>query len=298
MMDDNLRQRLSGIFTALVTPMTDGAVDMASFEAHVERQLEAGVQGISPIGTTGEASALTDAEVDAVVSATVKRAKGQAFVMVGAGANATSVAVDKAKRAADLGADGLLVVVPYYNKPSQRGIIDHFARVAQAVPIPVMVYNVPGRTGVDLTVESCISLVKDVPNIVAVKEAGGKVERIAELSIGCNGDASIFTGDDLLALPALCVGGAGVFSVASNLVPHKMVAMHRACVEGRLADARAIYRKIYHLLDHLFIESNPVPVKAALAHRGFMRPDVRAPLASLTEASWNVLEKDLLALAS
>jgi 4-hydroxy-tetrahydrodipicolinate synthase len=181
MSDKTIRKRLAGVITALVSPMKNGEIDLPTFEAHVDRQLDAGVSSISPIGTTGEASTLSDAEVELLISTTVRRAAGRAFVMVGAGANSTRVAIEKAKRAAELGADGVLVVVPYYNKPSQTGMINHFTAVAQAVSIPVMLYNVPARTGVDLSVESCARLSRDTPNIVAIKEAGGKIERITEL---------------------------------------------------------------------------------------------------------------------
>lgn len=293
MLNNTVRQKLTGVFTALVSPMRDGEIDLPAFEAQVERQLDAGVNGVSPIGTTGEASTLSDAEAEQLITITVKRAAGRAFVMVGAGANSTRVAIEKARRAADLGADGVLVVVPYYNKPTQAGVVDHFAAVAQAVPIPVMLYNVPGRTGIDLSVESCAKLFREVPNIVAIKEAGGKIERITELRLACGDDIAIMTGDDALALPALAVGADGVYSVASNIVPAQMRSLCMSWSEGRAGDTLALYRKIYRLLEDLFIESNPVPVKAALAHRGYMQPDVRAPLAPLSAQSWKRLEQTL-----
>jgi 4-hydroxy-tetrahydrodipicolinate synthase len=293
MLDTTVRRRLTGVFTALVSPMKGGEIDLPAFEAHLERQLDAGVNGVSPIGTTGEASTLSDAEADQLITTTVKRAAGRAFVMVGAGANATRVAIEKARRAADLGADGVLVVVPYYNKPTQAGIVDHFAAVAQAVRIPVMLYNVPGRTGIDLSVESCAKLFREVPNIVAIKEAGGRIERITELRLACGDDIAIMTGDDALVLPALAVGADGVYSVASNIIPAELLSLRDAWRENRAGEAQARFHKIYRLLEDLFIESNPVPVKAALAQRGHMQSDVRAPLASLSAASWKRLEQTL-----
>jgi 4-hydroxy-tetrahydrodipicolinate synthase len=293
MSDKSIRQKLTGVFTALVSPMKNDKVDLPAFEAHLDRQLEAGVSGISPIGTTGEASTLSDSEAEALIAATVKRAAGRAFVMVGTGANSTRVAIEKAKRAADLGANGVLVVVPYYNKPTQAGIIGHFAAVAQAVSIPVMLYNVPGRTGVDLSVDSCVKLFREVPNIAGIKEASGRIERIAELRLACGDEVAIFTGDDNLCLPALAVGADGVYSVASNIIPGEMRALCDAWNDGRPQDALALYRRIYRLLEDLFVESNPVPVKAALAQRGFMQPDVRAPLAQLSAQNWKRLEQTL-----
>lgn len=293
MLDEFIRSKLSGIFTALVSPMKAGQIDMPAFEAHLDRQLEAGVNGVSPIGTTGEASTLTDWETETLIKATVGRAKGRAFIMVGAGANSTRVAIEKARRAADLGADGVLVVVPYYNKPTQAGLKDHFALVAQAVSIPVMLYNVPGRTGVDLSVDSCAELFKEIPNIVAIKEASGRIERITELRLACGDDIAIMTGDDNLSWPALAVGADGVFSVASNVVPTEMLELYKNWKNGSGKDGLANYRKLYKLLEGLFIESNPVPVKAALAQRGFMQADVRAPLVPLSAESWKRLEPTL-----
>ena len=288
-----LRQRLAGVFTALVTPMRDGQIDIPALEKHIAFQLEAGVAGLVPVGTTGEAATLTDEETDEVIRVTVKAAKGRAFVMAGAGSNATNVAVAKAKRAAALGVDGLLVVTPYYNKPSQAGMLGHFSAIAEAVDLPIMLYSVPGRTGVELAAATCAELAKKHRNIIGIKEAGGRVDRVTELRLACGDDFVIHSGDDGLTLPFLSAGADGVTSVASNLLPAEMVALCKAWFDGDVQAARRIHQKLYDVIGNLFIESNPVPVKTALARRGTMRADVRAPLAPLRPESQQALEKSL-----
>jgi len=293
MNDISLRRRLCGVFTALVTPMRDGRIDLAALERHIDAQLAAGVAGLVPVGTTGEAATLTEAETDEVIRLTVEMARGRAFVMAGAGSNATGIAVAKAERAARLGVDGLLVVTPYYNKPSQAGLAAHFANVAGAVDLPVMLYSVPGRTGVELAAETCASLASEHANIVAIKEAGGRVERVTELRLACGPDFVIHSGDDGLTLPFLAAGADGVTSVASNLVPAEMVALVASWQGSDAAAARAMHERLYPVFRDLFIESNPVPVKTALARQGAMAAEVRAPLAPLMPASLAVLEKSL-----
>lgn len=288
-----LRQRLTGVFTALVTPMRDGQIDIPALEKHIAFQLEAGVAGLVPVGTTGEAATLTDEETDEVIRVTVKAAKGRAFVMAGAGSNATSVAVAKAKRAAALGVDGLLIVTPYYNKPSQAGMLGHFSAIAEAVDLPIMLYSVPGRTGVELAATTCAELAAKHRNIIGIKEAGGRVDRVTELRLTCGDDFLIHSGDDGLTLPFLSAGADGVTSVASNLLPAEMVALCKAWFDGDVQTARRIHQKLYDVVGNLFIESNPVPVKTALARRGTMRADVRAPLAPLRPESQQALEKSL-----
>lgn len=288
-----LRQRLSGVFTALVTPMRDGQVDLPALKKHMASQLEAGVAGLVPVGTTGEAATLTDDETDEVIRAAVAAAKGRAFVMAGAGSNATSIAVAKAQRAAALGVDGLLVVTPYYNKPSQAGLLGHFSAIAEAVDLPIMLYSVPGRTGVELAAATCAQLAERHRNIVGIKEAGGRVDRVTELRLACGEDFVIHSGDDGLTLPFLSAGADGVTSVASNLLPADVVALCRAWFAGDVHGARRIHQKLYDVVGSLFIESNPVPVKTALARQGAMRADVRAPLAPLRPESLEALEKSL-----
>jgi len=288
-----LRQRLTGVYTALVTPMRDGQIDLPALEKHIASQLDAGVAGLVPVGTTGEAATLTDDETDNVIRATVSMARGRAFVMAGAGSNDTSIAIAKAKRAAALGVDGLLVVTPYYNKPSQAGLLSHFSAIAEATELPIMLYSVPGRTGVELASATCAELAAKYRNIIGIKEAGGRVDRVTELRLACGEDFIIHSGDDGLTLPFLSSGADGVTSVASNLLPGDVVALCAAWFAGDVQKARRIHQKLYDVVGHLFVESNPVPVKAALARRGAMLADVRAPLAPLRPENLQALERSL-----
>ncbi|MBS1230464.1 MAG: dihydrodipicolinate synthase [Proteobacteria bacterium] len=293
MQQSSLRQRLSGVFTALVTPMQDGALDLSAFERHVAAQLDAGIHGLVPVGTTGEAATLSRAEIAQLIGSTVALAGGNAFVMAGVGSNSTTTTIDNARHAADLGVDGLLVVTPYYNKPSQNGLFDHFAAVAAAVDLPITLYSVPGRTGVELAAPTAARLAAACPNIVSIKEAGGRCERVSELRLACGADFVVHSGDDALTLPFLALGAAGVISVASNLLPREMVRLYDAWQAGDCALALRLHEGIYDLLRHLFIESNPVPVKAALAAAGLMSAEVRAPLGALTTDSQAALRQSL-----
>lgn len=293
MQQSSLCQRLSGVFTALVTPMKDGALDVAALERHVASQLDAGVHGLVPVGTTGEAATLSRAEISAVIATTVSLARGRAFVMAGVGSNSTAATIDNARHAADLGVDGLLVVTPYYNKPSQNGLFEHFAAVAAAVELPITLYSVPGRTGVELAAPTAARLAAACPNIVSIKEAGGRCERVSELRLACGAGFVVHSGDDALTLPFLALGAAGVISVASNLLPREMVRLYDAWQAGDCALALALHEGIYDLLRQLFVESNPVPIKAALAASGQMSAEVRAPLAALAPASQAALGESL-----
>lgn len=295
MIDSELRRRLAGVFTALVTPFRNGAIDVPAFEGLVATQLAAGVAGLVPVGTTGEAATLSEAEAEEVIRIAVAKAKGRAFVMAGTGSNATNLAVSKAKRARALGVDGILVVTPYYNKPSQDGLFAHFAAVADAVDIPIMLYSVPGRTGVEIAPATAARLAQAYPHIVGIKEAGGKTERITELRRALGEDFVIHSGDDGLTLPFLAVGADGVTSVASNLLPREIVALCRAWAKGDAREARRIHQGLFDVIGHLFIESNPVPVKTALARSGAISAEVRAPLAPLRPESLKALEASLAA---
>jgi 4-hydroxy-tetrahydrodipicolinate synthase len=295
MIDSELRRRLSGVFTALVTPFRGGAIDAPALERLIAAQLAAGVAGLVPVGTTGEAATLSEAEADEVIRITVAAAKGRAFVMAGTGSNATALAVAKAKRAEALGADGILVVTPYYNKPSQDGLFDHFAAIAEAVTIPIMLYSVPGRTGVEIAPATAARLAKAYPHIVGIKEAGGRTERITELRRALGEDFVIHSGDDGLTLPFLAVGADGVTSVASNLLPREIVALCAAWSRGEVREARRLHQALFDVTGHLFIESNPVPVKTALARSGAISAEVRAPLAALRPENLKALEASLAA---
>lgn len=281
-MTPDLRQRLEGVFTALVTPFANGNVDFPALERHIHAQLEAGVAGVVPVGTTGEAATLTDAETAAVVATTVQAANGRGFVLAGAGSNATRIAIDKARQAADAGVDGLLVVTPYYNKPSAAGLEDHFSAIADAVSLPIMLYSVPGRTGVAIAPESAGRLARNHDNIVGIKEAGGDVDRVTALRRAAGEDFVIHSGDDALTLAFLAMGADGVTSVASNVMPVEMVQLVRAWQAGDHAEALRLHQRLAPLFDVLFVESNPAPVKAMLQMLGRMQGELRAPLAPLT----------------
>lgn len=287
------QERLSGVFTALVTPMRGGEVDLDAFDRLVTTQLSAGIHGLVPVGTTGEAATLSGAEITQLLRLTVARAAGHAFVMAGVGSNATRATIENAQRAADLGVDGLLVVTPYYNKPSQAGLFDHFAAVATAVDLPIVLYSVPGRTGVELAAETAGKLARAYSNIVGIKEAGGRSERVTELRLAGGPGFVVQSGDDALTLPFLSLGAAGVISVASNLLPNEMVSLYRAWKAGDTALALEIHEGIFDLVRHLFIESNPVPVKAAMAARTQMSEEVRAPLGRLQASSLAALGDSL-----
>lgn len=284
-----LSQAFAGVFTALVTPFDDNGIDYAAFDRLVELQIAAGVKGLVPVGTTGEAATLSRDEATALVARTVRLAKGRAFVLAGAGSNNTAQAVEAAQACQDAGADGCLVVTPYYNRPSQAGLERHFDAVAEATALPIMLYSVPARCGVEIAPETARALARRHQNIIGIKEAGGRTERVGDLRAACGPDFIIHSGDDALTLPFLSVGALGVTSVVSNYAPEAMVALVAAWHRGDTTTALAIHDHVFALAKALFIEGNPVPVKEALALRQQMAGTVRAPLAPLTEASRQTL---------
>lgn len=274
-------QRLAGVFTALVTPFRDGAVDLPAFDRLVERQIAAGVAGLVPVGTTGEAATLTEDEAERLIRRTVEIAAGRAFVLAGAGTNATAKTIAAVARAEAAGADGCLLVTPYYNRPAQDGLVAHYAAIAAATRLPMMLYSVPGRTGVELQPETVGHLARRFPNIVAIKEAGGRSERVTALRAACPEGFAIHSGDDLLTLPFVALGAVGVTSVLANLAPDETVALVAAAREGNGGLALALHEGLAPLVGALFAETNPVPIKAALARRHLMTADVRLPLVRL-----------------
>ncbi|WP_176084816.1 4-hydroxy-tetrahydrodipicolinate synthase [Martelella sp. HB161492] len=281
----DLKSRFTGVFTALVTPFRDGTIDFDAFDALVERQLEAGVAGLVPVGTTGEAATLSDDEAEALIARTVALAKGRALVMAGAGANDTKKAVDKVRRAEKAGADAVLVVTPYYNKPPQSGLIAHYGAVASATTLPIMLYSVPGRCGVEIAPETCATLAGRHSNIVAIKEAGGSAARVTALRLACGPDFIIHSGDDGLTLPFLSLGAIGVTSVVANVAPDVMVAMVDAFQNGDTHKALKLHELVAELTDGMFIESNPGPVKAALAISNLAGPEMRLPMVPVSDAN-------------
>jgi 4-hydroxy-tetrahydrodipicolinate synthase len=291
-------EQFSGVFTALVTPFDDVGIDFAGYDRLVERQIAAGIHGLVPVGTTGEAATLEGEESIALVRRTVELANGRAFVMAGTGSNNTAHAVAATRAAEAAGADGCLVVTPYYNKPSQEGLLLHYRAVARSTGLPIMLYSVPGRCGVEIAPETAARLAETHRNIIGIKEAGGRCERISDLRALCGEDFVIHSGDDALTLPFMAVGAHGVTSVISNYAPREMIDMVEAWRDGRHGIALAVHQRIHALAKAMFVESNPVPVKQALASRLQMDGRVRAPLAPLSAASRGVLERALDRFAS
>jgi 4-hydroxy-tetrahydrodipicolinate synthase len=289
----DLKKRLRGVFTAIVSPMSEDGLDFDAFRRLLSRQVEAGVAGVVPVGTTGEAATLTTEEAEALIRISVEEAGSKCFILAGTGSNDTKTAVKKARRAQKLGAHGLLVVTPYYNKPSQAGLVTHFSEIAASVDLPIMLYSVPGRTGVEIAPATAALLASRHANIVGIKEAGGRAERVTILRRQLGDDFIIHCGDDALTLPFLALGADGVTSVASNLIPDKIVAMFKAWESGKPGEALVIHDRISRTVEALFVETNPVPVKAAMAMRGLISEDVRAPLAPLTADSRSILTESL-----
>jgi 4-hydroxy-tetrahydrodipicolinate synthase len=282
-----------GTFTALVTPFRNGGIDVAAFEKLIENQIAAGISGVVAVGTTGESPTLSHEERQELIRLTVATTKKRCLVFAGTGSNATQHAVADTKTAEKFGADGALLVAPYYNKPSQEGLFRHFKTIADSTSLPIILYNIPGRCGVDIGPDTVMRLAKECRNIVSIKEASGSVERISELR-GCLPESfTILSGDDSLTLPFMSVGATGVVSVASNLFPVEVNALVRAYECGDVKLAFNLHRKMYSLFKDLFIEPNPVPVKTALSWRGAMSNEVRLPLCEMTESNQARLRKTL-----
>jgi len=282
-----------GTFTALVTTFRNGAIDVAAFEKLIENQIAAGITGIVAVGTTGESPTLSHEERQELIRLAVATAKKRCQVLAGTGSNATQHAVADTKTAEKLGADGALLVAPYYNKPSQEGLFRHFKTIADATALPIMLYNIPGRCGVDIAPDTVTRLAKECGNIVTIKEASGSVERVSELRARLAESFTILSGDDSLTLPFMSVGAVGVVSVASNLFPAEICALVRAYECGDAKLALNLHRKMFPLFKDLFIEPNPVPVKTALGWRGAMSGEVRLPLCEMSEPNQARLRKTL-----
>jgi 4-hydroxy-tetrahydrodipicolinate synthase len=286
----------AGTHTALVTPFRGGQFDADAFLGLIEEQIAGGITGIIPVGTTGESPTLDLDEHNEVIRTAINAAKGRCLVMAGTGSNATSEAIDLTTEAERLGADAALLVAPYYNKPSQEGLYRHFRAISESVKIPLVLYSIPGRCGIEIGAETVARLANDCPNIRAIKEAGGSVERVSQLRSMLPPEFEILSGDDSLTIPFLSVGAVGVISVASNLYPAEVSRMVRLWLDGDTAGAVALHRRLYPLFKDLFIEPNPVPVKFALSLRGKITPDVRLPLCEMSAANCDKLRKTLAAL--
>ena len=285
----------SGVLTALVTPFRDGTIDEPALRELVEWQIGAGIDGLVPCGSTGEAATLSHPEHRRVVEIVVEAARGRVPVVAGTGSNNTREAVELTQHARDAGADAALLISPYYNKPTQEGIVLHYAEIARETGFPLVVYNIPGRTGSNL-LPATLARLADLDHVVGVKEACGDLAQIAEVIAQCPTDFAVLSGDDALSLPLLALGGQGVISTSSNVAPSEMVALLRAFESGDLASAQRAHYALLPLFEALFCETNPIPVKAALALLGRCGPEIRLPLTPLSQAPREALQgvlKDL-----
>jgi 4-hydroxy-tetrahydrodipicolinate synthase len=278
---------MRGCATALVTPFTpDGAIDEERMRALVERQIAGGVRLLVPCGTTGESATMTDEEDARVIGLTIEVARGRAKVIAGAGSNSTASAIEYSKRFRELGADAVLQVAPWYNKPTQEGLYAHFSAIAESIPdLPIMLYNVPGRTSSNIAAQTTLRLANDHENIVAVKEASGNLSQIMEILRERPANFSVLSGDDAVTLPLIALGAEGIVSVASNEIPDLMSRMTNFALDGQWEEARALHYRILPLMEVNFIESSPGPVKAAMAMMGLLEENFRLPLVPITEKS-------------
>lgn len=283
----------TGTYTALVTPFDKGVVDEGALRELVAWQMAEGVDGLVPVGTTGESPTLNCKEHIRVIEIVVQAAAGQVKVVAGTGANSTEEAIELTVAAEMVGADGSLQVAPYYNKPTQEGLYRHFRAIAEATKLPLILYSIPGRCGIEISVETCRRLAGDCPNIVGIKEAGGTPERVSQLRDALPAKFVILCGDDSMTLPFMSVGAQGVISVASNVVPREVSHMVKAFAEGKIPAAQKLHAKLYPLFKELFIETNPVPVKAALAMMGKIQEEYRLPLCEMAPANRKKLEATL-----
>lgn len=285
----------TGTYTAIVTPFRNGVLDEPALERLVKAQIKGGVDGIVPVGTTGESPTLDYEEHVRVIELAVQFANRKIKVLAGTGGNSTSEAIYLTKAAEEAGADGSLQVAPYYNKPTQDGLFQHFAAIAQATSLPLVLYSIPGRCGIEISVETVKRLAGAYKTIVGIKEAGGSADRVSQLRAALGPKFEILSGDDSLTLPFMAVGAQGVISVASNIIPREVSRMVKAFASGRISEARKLHAKLYPLFKDLFIETNPVPVKAALAMTGMVQEEYRLPLVRMSEKNKEVLRNTMRA---
>jgi 4-hydroxy-tetrahydrodipicolinate synthase len=296
----SMQLRIEGTYTALVTPFRDEPgqpIDWDAFDRLLDAQVAGGVTGVVPCGTTGESPTLSHDEHAQVVERTVKRAHGKVRVLAGSGSNSTREAIDMSVHAERAGADAVMVVVPYYNRPTQEGLHRHFLEVAGSVRLPVVVYNIPARTGVDLAAETLLRIIEGAPNVVAVKEATGNVLRAQKIVQSASGRITVMSGDDALTLPMIAVGARGVISVTSNVLPAEVSRATKLALDGSMEPARLAHLALLPVHEAMFVEASPAPVKAALAMRGLAKNIVRSPLVPCTAAAERTIAAALAAYA-
>ena len=276
--------KFQGLYTAIVTPFKNGKVDYEAFAGLIEAQIAGGVDGIVPMGTTGESPTVSTEEHLEIIRKCVEFVAGRCQVIAGTGANCTAEAIEMTKAAAAMGVDGTLQVCPYYNKPNQEGVYQHFKAIAEATDLPIMLYSIPGRSGIEIAVDTVVRLAADCPTIVAIKEAGGSVERVNQLVQALPADFAVLSGDDGLTVPFISCGAVGLVSVTSNIAPAEMKALVDAAMSGDGKKALELQKKYYPLMKGLMsLDVNPVPAKAALALRGDIGWEIRLPLVPLAE---------------
>lgn len=274
------KMKIEGAMVALVTPFKNGQVDWDALGRVIDFQLANGNQGLIPCGTTGESPTLSHAEHDQVIEYAVKRAAGKVKVIAGTGSNSTAEALRLTQHAKDAGADACLVVNPYYNKPTQQGMVEHVAALAK-VGLPIVLYNIPGRCGVEMTPETVVRMYKEIDAVVAIKEATGKLDVASQLAAEC--DISIVSGDDSLTLPICAVGGRGVISVLANILPAEVRKLTDLALAGKMAEAAAQHQRLFPLFRGMFVETNPIPIKAAMAMAGMIENELRLPMTPLSD---------------
>jgi len=280
-----MSQRFQGSFVAMVTPFRNGKVDEAKLRELVELHVTHGTDGLIPCGTTGESPTLGHDEHRRVVETVIEAARGRIRVIAGTGSNSTAEAIEMTRHAERAGAAGALVVNPYYNKPTQEGLYRHFRAVAEAVAIPIVLYNIQSRTAINVETDTMARLARDVKNIVGVKEASGSLDQMSQVIAACGPDFSVLSGDDNITLPLLSIGGSGVVSVIANIVPRETADLVHAALEGDWKRARDLHYRLFPLARAAFLETNPIPIKEAMAMAGMLEPEFRLPMCRMSDAN-------------
>lgn len=283
---------LKGCFVAIVTPFRGGEIDEDSFRELIQFQLEKGTDGIVPCGTTGESPTLSHEEHKRVIRTTVEQVKGEVPVIAGTGSNSTKEAEELTLYAREAGADAALVITPYYNKPTQKGMENHYRKLAQ-IGLPIIIYNVPSRTGVSI-LPSTVAKLSKLKNVAGIKEASGSMDQVSSIISSCEPEFAVFSGDDSLTFPILALGGVGVISVVANILPHQVTQLVKNWLEGEVEEARKLHYKLLPLFKAMFIETNPIPVKTAMAKLDMIAKEWRMPLGEMEEENEKKLEKILI----
>jgi 4-hydroxy-tetrahydrodipicolinate synthase len=283
-----ITEQLTGAFTALITPFRNGEIDEAALRDLVEFQISSGIDGLVPCGTTGESVTMTEQEHAFVIETVIDQAAGRVPVIAGTGSNNTRLTIERTRHALHAGATAALVVVPYYNKPTQEGLYAHFSVIAEAVDLPLVLYNVPGRTGITMSAETTIAL-SQIPNIAAIKEAAGSLDLVTEIVNGTRNDFVVLSGDDSLTLPMISVGARGVISVLSNILPAEVTELTRLANSGHFAEARREHLRLFDVMRAMFVGNNPTAVKTAAELLGICLGEVRLPLTRLNESQFRTV---------